>query len=102
MALIKEKIKSCGVELMAWGQAKANPNANAIKKLQQQLDALNEAKTIEGNRAQYLEVCKRMDDLLLKQEIYWAQRSRIPWLKYGDKNTNFFIPKQAKGGGETT
>ena len=31
-----------------------------------------------------------MDDLLQKQEIYWAQRSRISWMKHGDRNTKFF------------
>jgi len=78
------------------GVAKADPNADAIKKLQQQLDSLNKAETTEGNRVRYLEVHRRMDDLLLKQEIYWTQRSRIPWLKYCDKNTKIFHSKASQ------
>lgn len=31
-----------------------------------------------------------MDWLLEFDEIHWHQRSRVNWLKYGDKNTSFF------------
>ena len=93
LASIKEKIKTCGAELMAWGSAKTDPDVATIEELQKRLDMLNEAETTEDSKAEYLEVSKRMDELLQKQEIYWAQRSRIPWLKHRDKNTKFFHSK---------
>ena len=46
--------------------------------------------TIEVSRAEFLGISKALDDLLLKQEVFWAQISRVAWLKHGDKNTKFF------------
>ena len=88
---IKNKIQACGLELLGWDSAK--PDEVAIKELQKRLDRLNEAKNTEENKAEFLEVSKQMDDLLQKQEIYWAQRSRISWMKTRERNTKFFHSK---------
>ena len=33
---------------------------------------------------------------MLKQKLYWAQRSIISWLKHGDKNMKFFHLKASQ------
>jgi len=50
----------------------------------------------EENMSDFLIASKNLDNLLLKQEIYWAQRSRISWMKHGDKNTMFFHSKASQ------
>ena len=50
----------------------------------------------EKSKAEFLAASKKLDDLLLKQEIYWAQRSWVNWLKHGDINTKIFHSKTSQ------
>ena len=93
LAAIKAKISACRVDLKAQGATKAEHEVKAIKQLQNWLNSLNKVYYTDASQSEYLEVSKKLDDLLLKQEIYWAQRSRVAWLKHGDNNTKFFHSK---------
>ena len=57
---------------------------------------MNEDEMTDDNKTEYLELNKKMDELLQKQEIYWAKRSRVSWLKHNDKNTKFFRSKASQ------
>ena len=90
---IKEKIAVCGMDLHAWGSSRTHPDTERIKALQKRVEDFNKGETTDDSKAEFLVISKELDDLLMKQEIYWAQRSRISWLKHGDKNKNFFHSK---------
>lgn len=93
LAMIKLKIDACGKVLRVWGSSKTNPNT---KQLQKQLEKLNTDESTEQLRAEFFRVSKALDELLLKQENFWAQRSIISWLRHGDKNIQFFHSKTSQ------
>lgn len=43
-----------------------------------------------ASRSDIRVVTDRMDELLYREEMMWLQRSRIAWLREGDRNTSYF------------
>ena len=44
----------------------------------------------ENDTALFQEINKKLNEVYLAEEAYWKQRSRLLWLKLGDRNTGFF------------
>ena len=63
---IKQKIRVCGENLRMWGLSKTKPNAEEIKLLQKKLEVLNSEEVTKESKAEFLEVSKTLDDLLMK------------------------------------
>jgi len=63
-----------------------------IERLRSVLDQL-EGDDALGNRAEILQVKMNLDELLYREEMMWLQRTRINWLKEGDRNTRYFHRK---------
>ncbi|KAL5580291.1 hypothetical protein UlMin_012733 [Ulmus minor] len=75
-----------------WGRDKFKRLGKDINGLKKALDMLSFSHSRkdweEANKVQ-----KQLVSLFHKEEQYWKQRSRVSWLRDGDKNTNFFHRK---------
>lgn len=93
---IRKKISVCATELKIWDVTKTQPGTKEIKGLQKRVEELTCAPLSQQNREEFIKVSKELDDGLRRQEIYWAQRSQVSWIKHGDKNTKFFHMKASQ------
>lgn len=76
--------------LQGWSKVKFKNVSRAIEKARKDLA------TLVSHNADYSEIRRSSDvlnELLYREEMLWLQRSRISWLKEGDRNTRFFHNK---------
>ncbi|XP_071938995.1 uncharacterized protein [Coffea arabica] len=86
---VKEKIKNCRVELLKWSSCKKGNSFEKIKWCKKQIEDIK-ASTSDDKRQQVQEMKKQLKVAYNEEEAFWNQKSRISWLKEGDKNTQFF------------
>jgi hypothetical protein len=78
--------------LQDWSKKNVGSVSKRIEKLRKQLENINRS-TFQHNQEEKRRIERELDSLLEQEEVYWRQRSRINWLKEGDRNTIFFHKK---------
>ncbi|KAE8791022.1 hypothetical protein D1007_34454 [Hordeum vulgare] len=64
--------------------------AKKVRKLQQRLERLRYASLGRGPRVEEKTVAEQLREVLRQEELWIIQRSRVTWLKQGDRNTSYF------------
>jgi hypothetical protein len=77
-------------QLHRWDMSVLKRNKNTLRKTQRELENVVRQSMSPENLARQKELADEIEKLLEMEEIHWAQRSRVDWLKYGDHNTNYF------------
>lgn len=88
-----EKLARLSGSLQAWGKDEFGCVVKEIKKLRETVDRLREAPGRRGPTREEIKAQDRLAELYHREEIMWRQRSRVLWLKEGDRNTRFFQQK---------
>ncbi|XP_062186766.1 uncharacterized protein LOC133890399 [Phragmites australis] len=86
------KLSATMSALHTWSREKIGSISRKLEDHRKRIEQLQRTAS-DGNSGEIKKLQWEMDELLYKEEMMWLQRSRISWLREGDRNTSFFHRK---------
>lgn len=95
LAGIQETLQKLQTELGSWGAQEFGCLAKKVKKLQKKLEVLRKQSIGRGPSDEEKATMLKLREALRQEEIWIRQRSRVPWLRQGDRNTAYYQAQEA-------
>eukprot|EP00253_Pinus_taeda_P031168 PITA_31168 len=94
MYIFQQKLKIIKAKLKCWNKNTFGNIFQAKKELEEKMADLQQTMIKDGPNkerlAQESNLQKQWEDRLIQEEQLWKQKSRVQWLKHGERNTSFF------------
>ncbi|KAM0859687.1 hypothetical protein ACQ4PT_047052 [Festuca glaucescens] len=87
---VVQALNDMQASLSMWGAKEFGCLARKVRKLRQKLERLRGCSVGRGPTDEERAVVKQLREALRQEEIWMRQRSRVLWLREGDRNTAYF------------
>ena len=85
-----KKIEKCGVELKKWSVKSFGSIRRELELKKKEIMKAKKNAMRSGQNFQVKELMLELNNLMDKEARIWLQRSKVQWVKYGDRNSKYF------------